>query len=148
MPYSILIVDDEEDVKRLFELQFSEEVESKKYDLHFAYNGLDALKLIEEIDVDIIFLDIKMPKMNGNELLKRLTPLYPMIKVIMVTAYTDTKNIRHALNHGAFDFITKPIDFVDLKAALEKTCSLIDQLKENTLYRDELIGARHILEKI
>jgi sigma-B regulation protein RsbU (phosphoserine phosphatase) len=99
-------------------------------------------------DVSVMLSDINMPRMNGLELLQRSVPIRPQLKTIMVTAYGDMKNIRSAMNNGAVDFLTKPIDFEDLKATLQRTIEMARQSHERVAYQNDLAGARTILEKI
>jgi len=148
MKYKILIVDDEQDVKSLFEQKFRKEIKADQYELLFAYDGTEAVEIVENEEVDIVCSDINMPKMNGLALLEELSKANPHIKTIMITAYGDMENIRSAMNKGAFDFITKPINFKDLKLTIEKTCSTVSQIKKDEAFRNDIIGARNILDNI
>ncbi len=114
----ILVVDDEKDVELLFKQKFRREVKSKKLDLVFAFSGQEALDLLGTNDppkVVYIFSDINMPGMTGLELLDIVTAKYPNIKVSMISAYGDQQNYEKAIQSGAKEFFTKPIDFVSLK---------------------------------
>ncbi len=94
-------------------------------------NGNDALEKIQQHpDIDIVLSDINMPEMDGLTLLSRLSESSPLIKSVIVSAYGDMENIRTAMNRGAFDFITKPINFEDLSLTMEKTLHNVLQLKE------------------
>ncbi|WP_282135359.1 adenylate/guanylate cyclase domain-containing protein [Seonamhaeicola maritimus] len=127
----ILVVDDETDLEILIKQKFRKEIRGNKYQFLFAINGLDALdKINEQPDVDIVLSDINMPEMDGLTLLTKLGELRPLIKSVIVSAYGDMENIRTAMNRGAFDFITKPINFEDLNITVEKTIKQADQLKE------------------
>ena len=122
----ILVVDDEKDVELLFRQKFRREVKSKKLDLVFAFSGQEALELLGANDppkVVYIFSDINMPGMTGLELLDEVKSRYPRIKVSMISAYGDQQNYEKAINSGAKEFFTKPIDFKSLK---EEINSLID----------------------
>ena len=127
----ILVVDDETDLEILIKQKFRKEIRGNKYEFLFAINGIDALdKLKDQPDVDIVLSDINMPKMDGLTLLTKLGELRPLVKSVIVSAYGDMENIRTAMNRGAFDFITKPINFEDLNITVEKTIKQANQLKE------------------
>ncbi len=126
----ILVVDDEADLEVLIKQKFRKKIRDKEYEFLFAANGRIALeKLIEIPDVDIVLSDIKMPEMDGLTLLSHLHETSPLIKSIIVSAYGDMENIRTAMNRGAFDFITKPINFEDLSITVEKTLRQAEELK-------------------
>lgn len=130
----ILVVDDESDLEILIKQKFRREIREKKYVFHFAINGVDALKkLEEEPEVDIVLSDINMPEMDGLTLLGKLSESKPLVKSVMVSAYGDMDNIRTAMNRGAFDFITKPINFEDLSITIAKTIEYIRQIKETLM---------------
>lgn len=127
----ILVVDDETDLEVLIKQKFRKQIRQKEYDFRFAVNGRDALeKLSEEPDTDIVLSDINMPEMDGLTLLSKLNEKSPLIKAVIVSAYGDMENIRTAMNRGAFDFITKPINFEDLTITVEKTIHHAKQLKD------------------
>ncbi|MFD2727521.1 adenylate/guanylate cyclase domain-containing protein [Hyunsoonleella rubra] len=127
----ILVVDDETDLEILIKQKFRKEIRGNKYEFLFAINGIDALdKLKDQPDVDIVLSDINMPEMDGLTLLTKLGESRPLIKSVIVSAYGDMENIRTAMNRGAFDFITKPINFEDLNITVEKTIKQANQLKE------------------
>lgn len=129
----ILVVDDETDLEVLIKQKFRKQIRQKEYEFLFAINGRDALeKLAKDPDVDIILSDINMPEMDGLTLLSELQESSPLIKSVIVSAYGDMENIRVAMNRGAFDFITKPINFEDLTITMEKTIKQAQQIK-NTL---------------
>jgi CheY-like chemotaxis protein len=114
----ILVVDDEKDVELLFKQKFRREVKSKKLELVFAFSGQEALDLLrtnEPPEVVYIFSDINMPGMTGLELLDKVKQRYPDIKVSMISAYGDQQNYEKAIQSGAKEFFTKPIDFDSLK---------------------------------
>ena len=118
----ILVVDDETDLEVLIKQKFRKKIRQKEYEFLFAINGKDALvKLSEQSDVDIVLSDINMPEMDGLTLLSKMSETSPLIKAVIVSAYGDMDNIRTAMNRGAFDFITKPINFEDLTITVEKT---------------------------
>ena len=127
----ILVVDDEADLETLIKQKFRKKIREKEYEFLFAINGKDALvKVAEQPDVDIVLSDINMPEMDGLTLLTKLNEVSPLIKSVIVSAYGDMDNIRTAMNRGAFDFITKPINFEDLSITVEKTLKHALQLKD------------------
>ena len=132
MTLKILSVDDEPDLEVLISQKFRSKIRKGIYEFHFANNGLEALsKLVEVPDIDIILCDINMPEMDGISLLAKINELKnKSLKTIMVSAYGDMDNIRAAMNSGAFDFATKPIDFQDLEATIEKAVQQIQYIKE------------------
>jgi phosphoserine phosphatase RsbU/P len=126
----ILVVDDEPDLQMLMLQKFRSKVRSREYEFLFAEDGTEALETISNhSDLSLVLSDINMPKMDGLTLLSQLQELNRGdIKTIMVSAYGDMENIRTAMNRGAYDFVTKPIDFKDLETTIEKTLREINQL--------------------
>ena len=111
----ILVADDEVDLEMLIKQKFRQKIRDKQYEFVFAINGNDALaKLKEHPDIDVVLSDINMPEMDGLTLLSRMGEVNPLVKAVIVSAYGDMDNIRTAMNRGAFDFITKPVNFDDL----------------------------------
>ncbi len=139
----ILVVDDEEDLKVLIKQRFRQKIRQGEYDFVFAENGRVALEqLIEHPDIDLVLSDINMPVMDGLTLLSKLQEKHSLLKSVIVSAYGDMENIRTAMNRGAFDFITKPIDFKDLEITIEKTIihvlalkRTLQAVKENNILR-------------
>ena len=127
----ILVADDEADLEMLIKQKFRQKIREQQYEFIFAVNGNDALdKIQQHPDVDIVLSDINMPEMDGLTLLSRLSESSPLIKSVIVSAYGDMDNIRTAMNRGAFDFITKPINFEDLSLTMEKTLKHVLQTRE------------------
>ncbi len=127
----ILVADDEADLEMLIKQKFRQKIREQQYEFIFAVNGNDALaKIQQHPDVDIVLSDINMPEMDGLTLLSRLSETSPLIKAVIVSAYGDMDNIRVAMNRGAFDFITKPINFEDLTLTMEKTIRHVAQVRE------------------
>jgi class 3 adenylate cyclase/FixJ family two-component response regulator len=127
----ILVVDDESDLEILIKQKFRQKIRDRKYEFVFAVNGKNALeKIRENDDVDIVLSDINMPVMDGLTLLSKLNEQNSLIKSVIVSAYGDMQNIRTAMNRGAFDFITKPVDFEDLELTMEKTIRQVNQMRE------------------
>lgn len=139
----ILIVDDEADLETLIKQKFRKKIRDKEYEFFFAENGQVALdRIAEEPGIDIVMSDINMPEMDGLTLLTKLSESSPLIKAVIVSAYGDMENIRTAMNRGAFDFITKPINFEDLTLTMEKTLEharhirdTLQAIKENNILR-------------
>lgn len=131
MPIKILSVDDEMDLELLLTQYFRRNIRKGEYEFHFAHNGLEALTmLLKDKDYDIILSDINMPEMDGLTLLTKVNEMQnPALKCIMVSAYGDMGNIRQAMNNGAFDFATKPIDLDDLSVTIEKAVEQIAYIK-------------------
>ncbi len=142
-----MVVDDESDLEPLILQKFRQQIHKKKYDFVFAQNGLEALsKLIELPDIGIILSDINMPEMDGLTLLTKLKELKnPGLKTVMVSAYGDMENIRTAMNRGAFDFVTKPINFEDLEITINKTIEEILLLRQSMEEHDQLISIQRDL---
>ena len=127
----ILVADDETDLESLIKQKFRQKIRESQYEFIFAINGKDALEKIQQNpDVDIVLSDINMPEMDGLTLLSRLGESSPLIKAVIVSAYGDMENIRTAMNRGAFDFVTKPINFEDLALTMTKTLAHVKQIKE------------------
>ncbi len=127
----ILVVDDEIDLEVLIKQKYRQKIREKEYEFVFAVNGRDALdKLVENPDIEIILSDINMPEMDGLTLLGKLNESSPLIKSVIISAYGDMSNIRTAMNLGAFDFITKPINFEDLSVTISKTIIQVKLIKE------------------
>lgn len=131
MPAKILVVDDEPDLESLIRQKFRKKIRQNELQFVFAQNGVDAIeKLQTEPDIDMVLTDINMPQMDGLALLTRLSEQYPIIKTVILSAYGDIENIRKAMNLGAFDFLTKPIDFQDLEITTHKTLQHVEQMKQ------------------
>lgn len=121
----VLVVDDEKDVQVLFEQRFRKEIRNGEINLFFAFSGEEALEYMKahQHEAVLILSDINMPGMSGLELLKFIKEKYekPPPVVMMITAYGDEENHRAAMQLGADDFLTKPVDFTILKEKLKAT---------------------------
>jgi adenylate cyclase len=127
----ILVVDDETDLEILIKQKFRKQIRDGLYEFVFAINGNHALEQLQEhSDVDVVLSDINMPEMDGLTLLSRLNEKHSILKSVIISAYGDMENIRMAMNRGAFDFITKPVDFGDLELTIEKTIRHVTQMRE------------------
>ncbi|MGV8090859.1 MAG: PP2C family protein-serine/threonine phosphatase [Mangrovibacterium sp.] len=143
----ILVVDDEIDLEPLIRQKFRRQIRESKYDFVFALNGLEALsKIIEYPEIGIVLSDINMPEMDGLTLLTKLKELQnPGLKTVIVSAYGDMDNIRTAMNRGAFDFVTKPVNFDDLEITINKTMSEINMIRHSMAEHDQLVSIRQDL---
>jgi adenylate cyclase len=127
----ILVADDEPDLEALIKQKFRKKIRENHYEFIFAENGKDALeKINQNPDVDIVLSDINMPEMDGLTFLSHLKEVNSLIKAVIVSAYGDMENIRVAMNRGAFDFVTKPINFEDLALTMDKTIEHVTQTRE------------------
>ena len=138
----ILSVDDEEQIEFLMKQFFRRKIRSGEYEFFFAHDGVEGLKVLQEHpDIEIILCDINMPVMDGLEMLAKVNEMQnPALRVIMVSAYGDLENIRLAMNDGAFDFATKPIDMDDLDRTIEKAIKQIDFVHQSQKEHKKLEG--------
>ncbi len=142
----ILVVDDEPDLEHLVRQRMRREIRSGQYSFMFAHNGVEALEVLnEEQDIDMVLSDINMPRMDGLTLLEQIPKVDPNIRSVIVSAYGDMKNIRTAMNRGAFDFITKPIDFEDMKVTIQRTLRHLELWREALESRDKLVALQNEL---
>lgn len=120
----ILVVDDEKDIQPLFQQRFRKEIKSGEIEFVFTYSGEEALQQLQKYahEAVLILSDINMPGMSGLELLKNIKQKHhqPPPIVMMITAYGDADNYKRAMELGADDFITKPVDFSSLKDKIKK----------------------------
>jgi adenylate cyclase len=131
MTATILFVDDEPDLEALVLQKFRRQIRDGQVAIMFARDGLEALESLEQNPhVDMVVSDINMPRMDGLSLLAKLQEAEDKKSTIIVSAYGDMSNIRLAMNRGAFDFLTKPIDFADLEATIQKTVRHVELLRE------------------
>lgn len=141
MAVKILSVDDETDLEVLLTQYFRRKIRKGEYEFFFAHNGLEALQvLLRHPDIAIILSDINMPEMDGLTLLTKINEMRnPSLKCIMVSAYGDMENIRHAMNNGAFDFATKPIDLDDLQLTIDKAVEQIEYIRGAQAEHNQLL---------
>lgn len=122
-PVKFMIVDDEKDIEMLFRQKFRKEIRRGDMEMKFAFSGREAMDILSDTqppDVVYVFSDINMPGMSGLELLDQIKTNYPDIQVSMISAYGDEKNYQKAINSGAKEFFTKPVDFNSLKEEITK----------------------------
>ncbi len=139
-PHRILVVDDEPDLERLMRMRMRRELRRGRFELDFASNGLEALAMLAEHSYDMVLSDINMPRMDGLSLLDQIPKVSPDVRAVIVSAYGDMDNIRTAMNRGAFDFVTKPIDFKDLRVTIERTLKNLADWRAALKHRDELVA--------
>jgi sigma-B regulation protein RsbU (phosphoserine phosphatase) len=134
------VVDDEPDLELLISQRFRKRIRANELDFIFAANGAEALeKLSSDGLTEVVLTDINMPVMDGLTLLSRLHENHPLLRSVIVSAYGDMANIRTALNRGAYDFLTKPIDFQDLEITLDKTIREAEARKQAAADREALL---------
>ena len=139
VPCRVLMVDDEPDLEPLVLRSMRREIRAKQYEFMFALDGLEALERLETTPrVDVVVSDINMPRMDGLALLERVARERPDISCIIVSAYGDMKNIRTAMNRGAFDFVTKPLDFEDFRITVKRTWEHVAERRQTNLDRTRL----------
>ena len=131
MTATVLVVDDEPDLEALVLQKFRRQIRDGEVTFIFARDGIEALQSIQDHPhVDLVVSDINMPRMDGLSLLQKLQEAEDKKSTIIVSAYGDMSNIRTAMNRGAFDFLTKPIDFGDLEMTIVKTIRHVEMMRE------------------
>ena len=146
-PYKILVVDDEPDLEPLILQRMRRDIRRRQYTFVFARNGLEALeKLGADETIDLVLSDINMPQMDGLTLLSQIPSVSTDVRSVIISAYGDMKNIRTAMNRGAFDFVTKPIDFEDLRVTIERTLSHLLEWREALESRNKLTVLQNELD--
>lgn len=146
MPSRILVVDDEMDLEQLVRQKFRRAIRDGEFHFFFAHSGVEALEtLAREKDIDVVLTDINMPEMDGLTLLSKLTNHNGVLKAVVVSAYGDMDNIRTAMNRGAFDFVTKPINLEDFETTILKALREADAIKTAMRVRDELVAIQNEL---
>ena len=145
--YKILVVDDEPDLEPLMLQRMRRDIRAGRYKFVFAQNGVEALeKLHQDDEIDMVLSDINMPQMDGLTLLEQIPKVDPNIRSVIISAYGDMKNIRTAMNRGAFDFVTKPVDFEDLQVTIDRTLRNMAEWREALQSRDKLVALQNELE--
>ena len=146
-PFNILVVDDEPDLELLIKQRMRPEIRSGKYVFSFASNGIEALESLKaNPGIDMVVSDINMPQMDGLSLLEHIPAVNSEVKYIIVSAYGDMRNIRTAMNRGAFDFVVKPLDFEDFRITIERTKSHLAEWKDARDSRDRLMSLQSELD--
>ena len=138
---TILVVDDEPDLETLIRQRFRRRIRKEELRFVFAHDGVHALEALEaHPEIELIMTDINMPRMDGLTLLNELRTVRPKCRAVVVSAYGDMQNIRTAMNRGAFDFVTKPIDFKDLELTIDKTMTHLTMMREALKHRAQLLA--------
>jgi phosphoserine phosphatase RsbU/P len=146
-PVKILVVDDEPDLELLVRQKFRRHIREGQFSFVFSHNGVEALQALQsDPAIDLVLTDINMPEMDGLTLLVKLNELNLLLKAVIVSAYGDMANIRTAMNRGAADFLTKPIDFNDMEITVNKTVQQLHTLRQAVLEHDQLVSIRHELD--
>ena len=144
----ILAVDDEPDFEQLIRQRFRRQIRDEEFAFRFARHGEEALNaLAAEPDINLMLLDINMPVMDGLTLLTELRERHSPVRAIIVSAYGDMTNLRTAMNRGAFDFVTKPVDLNDLEITVRKALAEIATLREIDRRREVAERARSNLSR-
>ena len=146
-PHKILVVDDEVDLEPLVLQRMRRKIRSGTYTFVFAHNGVEALEMLAmDGEIDMVLSDINMPQMDGLALLEQIPKVDPNIRAVIISAYGDMKNIRTAMNRGAFDFVTKPLDFEDLQVTIDRTLRHLAEWREALKSRDKLVALQNELD--
>lgn len=147
MGRKVLVVDDEVDVEAMIVQRFHAEIKQGKYDFVFARDGIEALEVFRDLkEAPVVVTDIRMPRMDGLTLLAEISRIDPIQRVVIVSAYGDMNNIRAAMNSGALDFLTKPMDFEDFQSTVDRAMAHIAAQEESHRRHAELAGLKHELE--
>ncbi|MBR0658675.1 PP2C family protein-serine/threonine phosphatase [Neoroseomonas oryzicola] len=143
---TILVVDDEPDFELLVTQRFRRSIRGGELVFHFARDGEEALELLSRVPgIDLVLTDINMPRMDGLTLLLRLPEVDPQLRAVIVSAYGDMANIRTGMNRGAFDFVTKPVDFDDLTVTLNRAVEHVRAARAALQARDALLAMQEEL---
>ncbi len=143
----ILVVDDEPDLEPLILQRMRRNIRRGEYEFVFARDGIEALeKLADDKEIDMVVSDINMPRMDGLTLLQQIQEVSPDIRAIIISAYGDMENIRTAMNRGAFDFVTKPLDFQDLRLTIQRTLQHLEEWRDALQSRDKLVALQNELD--
>jgi sigma-B regulation protein RsbU (phosphoserine phosphatase) len=147
MAVKILVVDDEPDLEVVIRQKFRRHIREGQFSFLFARNGIEALQTLrQDPAIDLVLTDINMPEMDGLTLLVKLNELNLLLKAVIVSAYGDMENIRTAMNRGAADFLTKPIDFNDMEITVKKTLDQLQTLRQAVCEHDQLVAIRNELD--
>jgi signal transduction histidine kinase len=139
MTTKILVVDDEQLLEYVIQQKFRQKIRAKEIEFVFAHNGKEALEKIAEFPpFDLVLTDINMPEMDGLTLLEKLSQIDNTLKAVVISAYGDMQNIRSAMNRGAFDFLTKPIDFQDMEITIQRALETVTQGRKNLIELQEV----------
>ena len=144
----MLVVDDEPDLEVLVRQRLRRHIRRGDYEFVFARNGVEALEMLRDEggdNIDLVLSDINMPQMDGLTLLSQLPQVDPNLRAVIISAYGDMQNIRTAMNRGAFDFVTKPIDFQDLYVTIQRVQEHLVEWRSALESRDQLVSIKREL---
>ena len=142
--YKILVVDDEPDVESMVLQCMRSDIRSQKCEFVFVRDGIEAIDMLSADDeIDMVLTDINMPRMDGLALLQRISEMDSDIRSVIISAYDDMYNIRTAMNRGAFDFITKPFDFADLRVTIARALNHLAEYREVVASHDRLVALQN-----
>ncbi len=145
----VLIVDDEPDLEMLIRQKYQKQIQEGDLEFVFARHGEQALECLKnDSSLQVVMTDIRMPVMDGLALLSNLSEIKQTLKVVVISAYSDMENIRAAMNRGAYDFLTKPIDFRDFDVTLRKTAEEIDALERGVQTREHLMATLNVVSDL
>ncbi|MDN3724658.1 sigma-54 dependent transcriptional regulator [Aequorivita sp. SDUM287046] len=150
--YRILIIEDEAAIRRVLVKILSEE--NQGYEVFEAEDGLVGLEMITKEDFDLVLCDIKMPKMDGVEVLEAAKKIKPEIPIVMISGHGDLETAVNTMKMGAFDYISKPPDLNRLlntvRIALDRKELVVEntRLKKKVSKNYEMVGASHEIEHI
>jgi adenylate cyclase len=144
----ILAVDDEPDFEQMIRQRFRRQIRDEEFAFRFAHQGEEALTMLgNEPDIEVMLLDLNMPVMDGLTVLSELRQRQSAVPAIIVSAYGDMANLRTAMNRGAFDFVTKPVDLNDLELTVRKALADVAKLRELERRREAAERARSNLSR-
>lgn len=130
----VLVVDDDEDVRNILRRTLQE----AGFKVTVAVDGAEALRLVPELGIGVVLLDVKMPRLSGIDVLKHLVETEPGICVLMVTALRDAETAVAAMKLGAYDYVTKPFNRDNVVLAVQRAVERRDLWRENERHREEL----------
>ena len=143
----ILMVDDEPDLKPLILSRMRRDIRAGKYEFVFAEDGVEAVNILSnDSEIDVIVTDINMPRMDGLTLLGEISEIKPDTVSVVVSAYADMPKIRTAISRGAFDFVTKPINFQDFRGTISRTLSLLEEWRVAQTAEERLLEVERGLD--
>jgi serine phosphatase RsbU (regulator of sigma subunit) len=143
----LLCVDDEPELELLMQQRFRKRIRAGEWSFTFATDGRDALRKLDgHPEIGVVLTDLNMPGMDGLALLGELAGLDRVIRTVVVSAYGDMEKIRTAMNRGAFDFVTKPVDFVDLDATIQKAARDLEIYRRALRSQQQLVSIRQELD--
>ncbi len=147
---NILVIDDERSIRNTLK----DILEYEKHEVELAEHGVAGLELLKSKAFDLVLCDIKMPQMDGMEVLNKIRELYPEVQVVMISGHGDIETAVDAIKKGAYDFIQKPIDLnrllITLKNGLDKTDLITETrtLKKQVTIKHQMVGQSDPVQKV